>query len=73
MISPLPQGGLSLASPPSLSRRFSAVQPKATAAPGRSLLARITSPLGIITIIAMVPLVFALRALHTGYDSLEPV
>ena len=52
---------------------WSTATPKAAAGPGRSLASRITSPLGIITLMAMVPLVFALRALFTGYDSLEPV
>lgn len=52
---------------------WSAAAPKVPTAPRRSLLSRITSPLGIITIIAMIPLVFAVRALYTGYDSLEPV
>jgi hypothetical protein len=47
--------------------------PATPIAPGASLLSRIVSPLGIVTLIAMVPLVFALRALFTGYDSLEPV
>lgn len=52
---------------------WSAAAPKAATAPRRSTLSRITSPLGIVTLIAMIPLVFALRALFTGYDSLEPV
>lgn len=47
--------------------------PKVAEASGPSLVSRITSPLGIITLIALVPFVFALRALFTGYDSLEPV
>jgi hypothetical protein len=52
---------------------WSATAPKTATPRRRPLLSRITSPLGIITIIAMIPLVFALRALYTGYDSLEPV
>lgn len=57
---------------PEIISRWTTTAPQAPV-PGRSLVSRITSPLGIVTLVAMVPLVFALRALYTGYDSLEPV